>query len=254
MSLRMYACIVLTASLCSLAKADATLLMYLSGNDPGPLPPIPNPQPPNYPGIAPPPEFATGTNPQLTQSTRLWIWANQLSPRVSSIAWDELSLNIVSEGAVTLSNLVVFNPNSFFFGGISYPRWDAVVVPPVSMNSHHYDDVVMIALQGYGVRSPPDPDGYSDAATGNILLGYFDAAYTPGGPGAIWLELGSAGFDRASPPGERNFAQLGFGDPPLLANIPEQRSALPEATFVPEPTSWLPMSLCMIFIARQARR
>lgn len=225
------------------------LQFYLAAANPGPLPPLPNPAPPNYPNLSTPPEFPAGRTPVLTSSTRLWIWVNPLND--PGACWTGLDFHIDADGPLSLSGLTLFRPNHFSDAGESIPRWNGVQLPPVSSGGTRYADVILSATVAYGICFPPVGDGYIDGAPRNVLLGYFDVTYAGTGPGSIWLENGATGMYHFSVPPIHDFVQMGFGDAPVPNDMYNTRSALPEAIFIPEPASGVIILLPLLLRARR---
>ncbi|MGE0479337.1 MAG: hypothetical protein AB7Q17_02575 [Phycisphaerae bacterium] len=224
----------LTTGLAAYAQStERTLPLYLSAAPPAALPPIPNPGPDNYPDLGTPPEWTERTNPILTSSSRLYLWANTREAREFE-AWIGVNFHIDADGPLVLSNLTIFNPNYLFVGG-SARRWSDIRLPMLDPAPNQYTDVTMVSIaNGYGIQNPPLADGYTDGPAGNVLLGCFDVAYDRSAPGAVWLEVGTLFGADLEYSIEIVRMQMGFGDTSLYANDYNARSALPEAVFIPE--------------------
>ncbi len=235
------------ALICAAPASAQGLRVFLSTANPGPLPPIPNPAPPDRPALAFPPEFVSQTNPTITGigTTRVYIWAAQTSVFTDS-EWSFFLINIDADGAALLSNLTVVNPNSFYQGP-SRNRWDDVESPQVSAGGTEYNLLGGGSTSSltYGVRGFPPRDGYS-TATSNVpvLIGWFDLTVPTEDSGTVWIEPGDLSFifpldpisrDGGNPNADPIF--FGFGDASILGNFASRnsRTALPELTII-DPT------------------
>ncbi|MGE0480521.1 MAG: PEP-CTERM sorting domain-containing protein [Phycisphaerae bacterium] len=215
---------------------EYTLPLYLSAASPGALPPIPNPGPDNYPDLATPTEWTNRQNPTLAASSRLYIWANTLGARVFE-SWIAVNFHIDGDGPLHLSNLTIVNPN-YWRASASINRWRYIATPAIDPAQNEYTDVNMATIgNSLGIANPPNQDGYTDGPTGNVLLGYFDVAYDRSAPGAVWLEVGTLGGAALEYSIGAVRMQMGFGDTSLYTTQRNERSALPEAVFIPEPAT-----------------
>lgn len=229
---------------------EPTLPLYLSATSPGVLPPIPNPGPDNYPNLATPPEWTERRNTTLTTSSRLYIWANTMEAGIFE-PWILVNFHIDADGPLELTALTLFNPNHLS-GGISENRWRHITVPTLDGVPNQYTNVYMTTLRNsYGIQNPPLADGYTDGPAGNVLLGYFDVAYDRSAPGSIWLEVGTLGGAQLEYSLGAVRMQMGFGDTSLYITQRDQRSAMPEAVFIPEPAT---LALLLLGGATLARR
>lgn len=235
------------ALICAAPSSAQGLRVFLSTANPGPLPPIPNPAPPDRPALAFPPEFVSQTNPTITGigTTRVYIWAYQAIGGDSN-TWQGLFLNIDADGPATLSNLTVVNPNSFF-AGPSLNRWLGVQTPAASAGSTEFNVLggILTTSSNYGVRAFPPRDGYS-TATQNVpvLFGWFDVTVPTEDAGSVWIEIGDTTALAGIPPIWRQNGNpdtdpvfLGFGDASILGNFASRnsRTALPDLTII-DPT------------------
>ncbi len=190
---------------------------------------------------APHPGSLAMENPQLPPGGgRLYLYFEFGRPAGQGQYWDGVNYNVAIDGGV-IEEALNYQPT---IEVINQPRWQPVRDNPLPNSAAHPGGAAVrftaVNINVFGLKNDAAAvhldQGY-DADSNTTILGYVDVLGEKGA--SMWITVDALGMTGPHCP-SGGAIYMGFGDEPVPAGgAPGRRTAIPEATIIPEPAASL---------------